>query len=127
MASKKSTTVSLFILGGASLLTVAYFIWMFLAPPATTAVVGTSIPTELNAGVVASPGFQSLQPFASLPVKIGPVGRPNPFTDFEPVGAAAPANANANLNANANANTPDNTVVLPPVVPAQNSNLNVNQ
>jgi hypothetical protein len=125
MASKKSTTISLFILGGASVLTVAYFIWMFLAPPATTAVVEKTLQTDLNAGVVSSPGFQSLQPYASLPVKIGAVGRPNPFVDFEPIGA--PANANGNANANDNTNAPNDTVVLPPSAPAENSNLNVNQ
>ncbi len=127
MASKKSTTISLFILGAASVLTVAYFIWMFLAPPATTPVVEKTIVTEINAGVVASPGFQALQPFASLPVKIGAVGRPNPFADFEPAGAPAPAGANVNGNANVNTNAPSNTIVLPPSVPVENSNLNVNQ
>jgi hypothetical protein len=125
MASKKSTTISLLILGGASVLTVAYFIWMFLAPPATPAVVEKSLPTDFNTGVVASPDFQSLQPFASLPVKIGPVGRPNPFVDFEPV--VVPAPVNANVDSGTNTNTPNDTVVLPPSVPAENSNLNVNQ
>jgi len=113
MASKKSTNVSLLILGVASALTIGYLIWLFLAPPPGVLSVEPVIPTNLNTGVVGSPGFQTLQPFVSLPVQVGTVGRPNPFSDFEPV-------ASPQVNANVNA-TP-----VPPIPPPVNSPENLN-
>jgi hypothetical protein len=120
MASKKSTNISLLILGVASALTIAYLIWLYLAPPAAVSSVEQALPTDFNTDVVGSSGFHALQPFASLPVPVGAVGRPNPFSDFEPVANAPLGNANANANA-----AP--VAPIPPLVNSpENSNLNEN-
>jgi hypothetical protein len=127
MASKKSTNISLLILGVASALTIAYLIWLYLAPPATVPLVEQALPTDFNTDVVGSSGFHVLQPFASLPVPVGAVGRPNPFSDFEPAAKAPLGNANANTNANANVNTNAAPAApIPPIPPLVNSPENFN-
>jgi len=126
MASKKSTTISFYALGAAALFTIGYFIWLFLAPTPTTPLVERAVQAPIDPGVVQSPWFQALHPYASLPVKIGKVGRPNPFAPFEPENSA-PAPVSTDTNSGLNTNAPSSTVILPPAVPAGNSNLNVNQ
>ena len=113
MAPKRSTYISLSIFGAAAALAIAYFIWLFLAPPPAVAPVGHVISTEIMTGVVASPSFQTLQSFANLPVAIGTPGRLDPFSNFAPAEATT-----------TNTNTPTNT----PIPPLGNSpnNLNLN-
>jgi hypothetical protein len=97
MASKKSTNISLTILGVACVLAIAYFVWTYLAPsvPATTPVASVSA-ANIDTGVVTSNGFKALQKYVNLPIKAGLVGRDDPFSDFAPPPAE---NANANVNA----------------------------
>ena len=116
MASKKSTNISLLVLGGASALTIAYLIWLYLAPSVAVSPVASVITTDLDTGVVASTEFQTLLPFASLPIPVGAVGRPNPFSDFTPT--SLPPQTNENVNA-----APVIPVTPPPNLP-ENSNLN---
>ena len=97
MASKKSTNISLTILGVACVVTIAYFIWMYLAPTAPASTVVAPVPAaKIDTGVVTSNGFKSLQKIVNLPIKAGSVGRVDPFSDFAPP-AAENANANANV------------------------------
>ena len=118
MASKKSTNISLLVLGGASALTIAYLIWLYLAPSVAVPPVERVITVNLDTGVVASTAFQTLLPFASLPVPVGTVGRPNPFSDFAPT--SIPPQTNENVNAAPVIPVP------PPVNSPENSNLNGN-
>lgn len=82
MAARKSTNISLIILGVVSLGVVGYFVWVFLAPPPPVSVVSSTIPTDIETGVVSGSGFQSLRPYANLPVKATNVGRLNPFSPY---------------------------------------------
>jgi len=83
MASRKSTNISLSILGIVSLGVVGYFAYIFLAPPPTTSVISQIVPTEIQTGIVNSNGFKALQPYANLPIKATRVGRVNPFMPYD--------------------------------------------
>ena len=106
MASKKSTNISLMIFGAVCVITLAYFIWMFLAPPAPATTVAAPVPiANIDTGVVTSNVFKSLQKIVNLPIKADTVGRVDPFSDFAP-----PASENANANVNApSENSPEKT------------------
>ena len=83
------------ILGGASIIAVGYFIWLFLAPPPAVTTVEKTVYTDIEAGVMKSNMFQLLQEYVKLPIKAGSVGRADPFSDYAPAPApgAAPSNA----------------------------------
>jgi hypothetical protein len=118
MATKKSTNISLGILGGAALLTLGYFAWLFLAPSASVSVVEHVSQGSFDKTVVESKVFQNLQPFVSLPIVSGQVGRPNPFEDLPPVTTEQKTNVNSNTPS-----APSGTVVSPlintPVLPGE--------
>jgi len=90
------------ILGAACLVAIAYFVWLFLAPPPSSPAVENNIITELDTSVVGSGGFQALREFVKLPIRAGSVGRPDPFASLSP---ASSLNANSPVNAPLNANT----------------------
>jgi hypothetical protein len=94
MASKKSTNISLIVLGSACLIAVGYFIWLYLAPPAIVSTVAGVVSTDIDTNVVKTGGFHLLQEFVKLPIKAGAVGRANPFSDFAPPAKIETGNSN---------------------------------
>lgn len=83
MASRKSTNISLSILGIVSLGVVGYFAWIFLAPPPATSVVSETVATDIQTNIVNDNGFKLLQQYANLPIKATRVGRVNPFSPYD--------------------------------------------
>lgn len=106
--AKKSTNISLIVLGGACLLAVSYFIWIYLAPPAVVSTVAGAVSTDIDTGVVKTGGFQLLREFVKLPIKAGSVGRSNPFSDFVPPSPVDTENGNAMSDSPAS-NSPEKT------------------
>lgn len=101
MASKTNTNIFLIVLGFVSVAVLAYLIWVFLTPSVSIMPVSSgAVPTDVQTGVITSPSFKQLQPFADLPIVAPSVGRVNPFAPF--------IIPNSNINGNDNTNAPDN-------------------
>jgi hypothetical protein len=102
MAAKSNTNIFLIVLGVVSVGVLGYLIFIFLAPSASIAPVSGTVSTDVQSGVVSSPSFQQLQPFANLPIVASSVGRVNPFAPF--IIANPDVNGNENTNAVGNIN-----------------------
>ncbi len=120
MSSKKSTSISLIILGLVSVGVLVYFAIIYLLPPAAAPLVEQHFSTDVKTDIINSKNFDVLEPYVTLPIPIpDKVGRPNPF---EPLSNKNSANANDNANTNGNSNS---NVPPPPATSGEGpSNLN---
>jgi len=114
MASKKSTNISLSVLGIVSLGVLVYFGWIFLAPSPVTPPVEQTEPAGFETEIITSNGFMILESYADLPIVPSNVGRVNPFEPYaseEDINPGAPLSsepsaANENDNINQSLNNP---------------------
>jgi hypothetical protein len=97
MPSKPRTNLMLILLACVSAGVLGYFIWLFLAPPASAPSVTEVISTDVQTGVVKGEDFRNLEPFAKLPIVPSNIGRANPFVPLPTMDSGEISGENVNV------------------------------